>query len=305
VQELRTLARRVAGRIFRRQMARRSIWTGAISFGLVNVPVSLFSAVEQKEVHFNLIHEPDGGRINQKRVCQIDGAEVPWDEVAKGYPLSKRKMVMITKEELEAVDPRATRTIDIIEFVDASEISPLFYDHSYYVAPASEAAQKAYALLREAMTRGGKVALAQMVMRTKQYLCALRAEGKVLVLTTMQYADEIRDPAELDLVPDTTKVPERELDLAERLIDSLAAKFEPQKFEDDYRAKVLALIERKAEGEQIEVPAGRAEAEPEVVSLEEALAASLGRRADRVQRAATARKRRPAAATRKRQKKSA
>jgi DNA end-binding protein Ku len=283
-------------------MARRSIWTGAISFGLVNVPVSLFSAVDQKEVHFNLVHEPDGGRINQKRVCQIDGAEVPWDEVAKGYPLSKRKMVMITKEELEAVDPRATRTIDISEFVDAAEISPLFYDHSYYVAPASEAAQKAYALLREAMTRGGKVAIATMVMRTKQYLCALRAEGKVLVLTTMQYADEIRDPGELDL-PEGVKVNERELELAERLIESLAAKFEPTKFEDEYRDKVLKLIERKAEGEQIEVPAGRKEEEPEVVSLEEALAASLGRRTDRVQR--VARKRTSAAKPSRRKKKSA
>src|SRR5262245_10852920 len=179
-------------------MARRSLWTGAISFGLVNVPVSLFSAVEPKEVHFNLVHGVDGGRISQKRVCQLDGQEVPWDEVAKGYALSKRKMVMLTKEELGAADPRATRSIDIVEFVDEAEISPLFYDHSYYVAPASEGAEKAYGLLRETMTRGGKVAIAKMVMRTKQYLCALRPEGKVLVLTTMQYADEIRDPGELE-----------------------------------------------------------------------------------------------------------
>jgi DNA end-binding protein Ku len=265
-------------------MARRSIWTGAISFGLVNVPVSLFSAIEQKEVHFNLVHEPDGGRIQQKRVCSKDGEEVPWTEVAKGYALSKRKMVMITKEELEAVDPRASRTIDIVEFVDASEISPLFYDHSYYVAPATEAATRAYALLREAMTRGGKVAIARMVMRTKQYLCAVRAEKDVLVLTTMQYADELRDPKELDL-PGSEDVPKRELDLAERLIESLHAKFEPDKFKDEHREKVLELIERKAAGEQIEVPAERAE-EPEVVSLEQALAASLDRRGARVQRAA-------------------
>lgn len=264
-------------------MARKSIWTGAISFGLVNVPVSLFPTSDPKEVRFHMVHAKDGGRIEQKRFCKVDGEEVPWAEIAKGYPLTNRKLVMVTREELEGADPRASRTIDIVEFVDGAEISPLFYETSYYVAPADEGAHKAYALLREAMHRGGKVGIARMVMRTKQYLTALRAEGDVIVLSTMQYADEIRDPGELDL-PSSTKVGDRELKMAEQLIDALAADFEPDKFEDEYRAKVLELIERKAAGEAIEAPAERAE-EGETVSLEEALARSLERRQTRVQRA--------------------
>src|SRR5688572_18470785 len=234
-------------------MARRSIWTGAVSFGLVNVPVKLYSAVEQKEVHFNLVHEPDGGRIHQKRVCDKDGEEVPWSEVAKGYAISKRKMVMVTSEELEALDPKASRTIDIVDFVDASEISPLYYEHSYYVGPADEGAGKAYALLRESMEKLGKVAIARFVMRTKQYLASLRPEGDVLVLTTMLYADEIRDPGEIDNLPGSLKPAARELELAERLIESLTSEFKPEQYKDEYREKVLEMLDAKAEGKTIEI----------------------------------------------------
>jgi DNA end-binding protein Ku len=293
-------------------MARRSIWTGAISFGLVNVPVKLYSAIEQKEVHFNLVHETDGGRIHQKRVCDKDGEEVPWEEVAKGYPISKRKMVMVTPEELAALDPRASRTIDIVDFVDGAEISPLFYENSYYVGPADEGAAKAYALLRQAMDKGGKVAIARMVMRTKQYLCSLRPEGKLLVLTTMQYADEIRDPGEIDHVPGSVKVAPRELELAERLIDSLTSTFEPDRYEDEHRKKVLAMLEDKAKGKTIEAAPEAEEAEA-TVDLAAALAASLdkagggrakaaGSRRARVSRAAAKRPRTAAAAKGRRKK---
>jgi len=288
-------------------MARRSIWTGAVSFGLVNVPVKLYSAVEAKELHFHLVHEPDRGRIHQKRVCDKDGEEVPWSEVAKGYAISKRKMVMVTSEELEALDPKASRTIDIVDFVDASEISPLYYENSYYVGPADEGARKAYALLRASMSKLGKVAIARFVMRTKQYLASLRPEGEVLVLTTMLYADEIRDPGEVDNLPGSVKPAPRELELAERLIESLTTKFEPEQYKDEYRAKVLELLDAKAEGKTIEIAPTPAPME-ETVDLAAALAASLGKRGEahperrrsRVSRAATKRPARAKAGARKR-----
>jgi DNA end-binding protein Ku len=291
-------------------MARRSIWTGAISFGLVNVPVKLYLATEHKEVHFNLVHEPDGGRIHQKRVCDKDGEEVPWEEVAKGYAVSKRKMVMVTPEELEALDPRASRTIDIADFVDASEISPLYYENSYYVGPADESARKAYALLRQAMEKMGKVAIARFVMRSKQYLATLRPEGDVLVLTTMLYADEIREPGEIDHLPHSVKLAPRELELAERLIESLTTDFQPGQYKDEHREKVLELIEAKAKGKTLEIVPEAAPAE-ETVDLAAALAASLGkagergearpeRRRARVRRAAARRPARRKSTTRKR-----
>jgi DNA end-binding protein Ku len=257
-------------------MARRSIWTGSISFGLVNLPISLYSAIDPKEVHFNLLHESDGGRIHQKRVCDKDGEEVPWEEVAKGYAISKRKMVMVTTDELESLDPRATRTVDIVEFVDAAEINPLFYDHSYYAGPANEGARKAYTLLHQAMSSLGKVAIARMVMRTKQYLCTVRPVGKALVVTTMQYADEIRDEDEIPHLPGTTKTAGRELELAERLIESLTGPFRPEQYKDEYRERVLEMLEEKAKGKTI-TPAEPATEEPEVVDLAAALEASLGR----------------------------
>jgi DNA end-binding protein Ku len=159
-------------------MARRSIWTGAVSFGLVNVPVKLYSAVEAKEVHFNLVHEPDGGRIHQKRVCDKDGEEVPWSEVAKGYAISKRKMVMVTSEELEALDPKASRTIDIVDFVDAVGDQPALLREQLLRGTADEGARKAYALLRASMSKLGKVAIARFVNATKQYLASLRPRAR-------------------------------------------------------------------------------------------------------------------------------
>ena len=294
-------------------MARRSIWTGSVSFGLVNVPISLYSAIDAKEVHFNLVHETDGGRIHQKRVCDKDGQEVPWEEVAKGYAISKRKMVMVTTDELEALDPRATRTIDIEDFVDSSEINPLFYDHSYYAGPANEGAQKPYALLHQAMVRLGKVAIARMVMRTKQYLCTVRPVGKTLVVTTMQYADEIRDPDDIPHLASTIRAGGRELELAERLIDSLSGPFKPEQYKDDYRERILEMLADKAKGKTITPSEAPAEDETDVVDLAAALEASLGRgrgdaagtathRRSRATRAAT---NKPRTTTTRRKKKSA
>jgi DNA end-binding protein Ku len=252
----------------------RAIWSGSVSFGLVNVPVKLVTATSPKDVRFHQLHAPDGGRINQKRVCSVDGEEVEYGEIVKGYDLGGGRYVVIEPEELSSVDPEASRTIDIEEFVDLADIDPLYYDHSYYLIPDGRA-DKPYALLAETMARTGKVALGRFVLRTKQYLGALRSRDGVLVLSTMLYADEIVAPEELEVpTTESTKPTTKELDMAERLVESLTAAFEPGKYHDEHREKVLALIEAKADGETIEVGEVPKESAP-VVDLMAALEASL------------------------------
>jgi DNA end-binding protein Ku len=261
----------------------RAIWSGSVSFGLVNVPVKLVSATSSKDVRFHQLHVTDGARINQKRVCSADGEEVDYGEIAKGYDLGGGRYVVLEPEELASLDAEATRTVDIEEFVDLADIDPLYFDHSYYLLPDGRA-DKPYALLAETMARTGKVALGRFVLRTKQYLAALRARDGVLVLSTMLYDDEILAPADLD-VPTTeaTRPSDRELDMAERLVESLSAPFEPSKYHDTYREKVLALIEAKADGEVIAVPepAGEpAEVRDLMAALEASLAAAASRSAE-------------------------
>lgn len=252
----------------------RAIWSGSISFGLVNVPVKIFSAVSPKEVRFHQVHDADGARIKQKRICSADGKEVPYEHVAKGFEISPGKYVVITPEELEKFDPVSTRTIDIEEFIELPEIDPIYYQSSYYLVPDRGSA-KAYSLLFHAMKDANKAGLAKIVLRTKQYLCAVRPLGKALALSTMLYADEINPQSKLeDLPKEAPKPSERELKMAEQLIESLAAKFEPEKYNDDYREKVLAFIRLKAEGKQIKAPP--AERGPaKVINLMDALKASL------------------------------
>ncbi len=252
----------------------RAIWSGSVSFGLVNVPVKLVTATSPKDVRFHQLHGPDGGRVNQKRVCSVDGEEVDYSEIVKGYDLGGGRYVVVEPEELASVDPEASRSIDIEEFVDLAEIDPLYYGHSYYLVPDGKA-EKPYALLVEAMERSGKVALGRFVLRTKQYLATLRVHDGVLVLATMLYADEVIDPADLE-VPTTeaTKPTKKELDMAERLVESLAADFDLSKYADEHREKVLALIEAKAEGEVVTMP-DEPERKAPVVDLMAALEASL------------------------------
>jgi DNA end-binding protein Ku len=254
----------------------RPIWSGAISFGLVNVPVKLMTAVRQKEVHFHMLHDEDGARIELRRVCTKDGEEVAYEHIVKGYEISRGEHVIVTKKELEALDPKGSRSIDIEDFVSLDEIDPIHYEHTYYLVPDKGAA-KAYTLLLEAMKRTGKVAIGRMVMRTKKYLCTLRPLGRVLVLSTMQYADEIVPADDLDGMPSGgVRVAPRELELAEQLVASLSTEFDPKKYHDDYREELLALIERKAAGEEIVRQA--APAQPaRTVDLFEALEASLGK----------------------------
>ena len=252
------------------------MWSGAISFGLVNIPIKLFNAVSRKGVHFNQIDSRTGARIQYRKVSAADGEEVPSEAITKGYQLSSGDYVLVGDDELAALDPESSRTIDIEQFVDLSEIDPVFYDSAYYVAP-DKAARKPYALLVKAMEEEGKVAIARFVMRTKQYLAALRASDGVLMLSTMVYADEVNDPRELgeiDAVSDTD-VSDRELRMASQLIESLSEPFEAGDFQDTYRNQVLELIERKAAGEEELVAAPAPQAEERVVDLMAALEASV------------------------------
>lgn len=256
----------------------RPIWTGSISFGLVNVPVKLFSAVSAQDVRFNQLRRSDGSRIKQKRVSAADGEEVPYEEIVKGFEIGPDQYVVIEPEELDALDPKATQTIDIEEFVSLEQIDPIFYDHPYYLVP-DKRAEKAYALLVSAMSETHKVAIAKFVMRTKQYLAALRpGPGGALVLSTMNYADEVVPVDSLEGLPgdeDREAVSDRELKMAEALVESLTAEeFEPDKFHDTYRERVLALIDAKAAGQTVTAPAA-AEPSARVVDLMAALEASV------------------------------
>jgi DNA end-binding protein Ku len=252
----------------------RAIWSGSISFGLVNVPIKLYTAVSPKDVRFNQLEEGTGARVRQKRVSAETGEEVPYERIVKGYEISPDRYVVITPEELDSLDPKATHTIDIEDFVELDQIDPLFYERPYYLVP-DRAGSKAYALLVRAMKESNKVAIARMVLRTKQYLAAIRPLGDALVLETMLFADEVVPAEELEGVPgEDVEVSERELKMARQLIESLATDFEPERYHDEYRERVLAMIEAKAEGQEIVAPSVSEEPTP-AVDLMAALEASL------------------------------
>ena len=251
----------------------RPIWSGSISFGLVNVPVKLLTAVRKKTVRFHQLHAEDGARIQQKRVCSLDGQEIAYEDLAKGYELYPGQYVMIEPEELDALDPEKTQTIDIEDFVDLKNIDPLYFDASYYLVPDARG-EKAYRLLLDAMRQSGRVGIARVVMRTKQYLCAVRPVGEALVLTTMNFADEVVSQDELDGLPGEQDPSERELKMAEALIESLTTDWEPDKYQDTYRESVMALIEAKAGGQELVSQPAAAPSAP-VIDLMAALEASL------------------------------
>jgi DNA end-binding protein Ku len=259
----------------------RSIWRGAISFGLVNVPVKLYSAVSKKTVRFNQLHDADGSRIQQKRVCSKDGEEIPYENIVKGYEISPDRYVVITPEELEALDPKKTRTIDIEDFVDLDEIDPLYYDHPYYLAPDTGAA-KAYQLLLTALEESNKVAIARVVIRSKEYLTAIRPANGILTMETMLFADELVSPDQIEELPEEdVKTTKREVEMARQLIESLTTEFDPSRYRDEYRDRVLDLIERKAEGQEIAVQPAPVEPDqvPDLMAaLEASLADAKGRR---------------------------
>lgn len=253
----------------------RPIWSGAISFGLISIPIRLFPAVRKKSVSFNQLDGETGARIKMKRVSAETGEEVAYDEIVKGYEITKGNYITITDDEMSSLDPKKSRTIDIAEFVQLSEIDPLYFDSAYVVAP-DELSAKAYAVLEQAMESAGMVAIASFVMRTKQYQCALRAADGKLLLSTMVYGDEVADFSEIEAFEhlDDVEVKPAELAMAEQLIESLTEDFDPMKYEDTYRERVMELIEAKAEGQEL-APIADDEPTADVIDLAAALEASV------------------------------
>ena len=252
----------------------RSIWTGAISFGLVNVPVKLYSAVQRKNVRFNQLDSEGHTRIQMKRVNPLTGDEVPYERLVKGFEIAPDRYVVVEPGELEALEPHRTKTIDILDFVELADIDPIFYDHPYYLAPGA-GGSKPYKLLLDAMRETGKVGIAQGVIRQKEALVALRPHGDLLQMDTLIYFDEIVPQDRIDELPDeSVEINDRELSIAKQLVESLATQWDPSQYKDEHREKVMALIEQKAAGEEIAVQPETQETAP-VPDLMSALKASL------------------------------
>jgi DNA end-binding protein Ku len=256
----------------------RAIWSGSISFGLLNVPVKLYSAVSKKSVSFRELRESDGSRIRHKRVAEADGEEVDYNDIVKGYEIAPEQYVVITRDELEELDPKKTRAIEVLDFVDLDDIDPIYFDHPYYLGP-DKGAERAYALLVKAMEDSHKVAVCRFVLRNRESLAALRPMDGVMTMATMRFADEVVSPDEISEVlgEEVEKPKKKELDMAKALIDSLTSEFDAGQYKDEYRDELLALIERKAKGESIvssEAEAPKPTKAPDLMAaLEESLAA--------------------------------
>jgi DNA end-binding protein Ku len=261
----------------------RAIWSGSISFGLLNVPVKLYSAVARRGIALREIRESDSARIKHRRVAEGTDEEVPYDKIIKAYEITKDRYVPLNKDELASLDPEKSRAIEVQDFVDISEIDPIYFDSPYYLGPA-DGAEKAYSLLAQALEKSGKVAISRFVFRSKERLAAIRPGDGVLTLTTMRFADEVVPPDELDdvLPSKKPKIGKREIDMAEQLIDSLTRDFDPSIYRDEYREELLAMIERKAAGEDV-VAAPQEEREPTkapdlMAALEQSIADVRGKR---------------------------
>ena len=249
----------------------RAMWRGSISFGLVNVPIKMYAATEKKSISFRQIHRECGTPIRYEKMCPHCDRRVEEGEIGRGYEVEKGRFVIIEDADLEAIPDETTRTIDIIDFVDLKDIDPVYFDHSYFLGP-EETGQKAYILLRKAMEEGEKIAIAKVVIRSKQSLAALRPHGDHhLMMETMFYPDEVRDAGEIPISTDV-KLHDNEVKMAVQLVTSLSTEFEPGKYTDDYRRALLDIIRAKAEGEAVTIQAPR---EEKVVDLMEALKASL------------------------------
>jgi DNA end-binding protein Ku len=252
-------------------MAPRSIWNGTITFGLVNVPIKLYTAVESKTVHFREVHAKDGAQIEHRRICPKEDREVDYDDVVKGYEVSPDRYVVLDKDEIKAAAGDRGKVVHLTEFVDAAEIDPVFYDRTYYVG--SRDAQDAYRLLHEALRRSGCAGIGRFTFHDREYLVAVRALDDVLALHTMRFHDEVVSTSELEIPSGGRRPNKSEVQMAAKLVSSLEETFEPERYEDSYRDSVLDLIKRKAAGKEIDLVA---QEEPEHDDLEAALAASLG-----------------------------
>ena len=253
----------------------RAIWKGSISFGLVNIPIALYPATRREELKFRLLRRTDLSPVNYKRVAEKDGKEVPWDQIVKGYEYEKGKYVVMRDEDFQRVDLEATQTVDIQDFVDLEEIDPMFFYKPYYLEP-QKGGDKGYALLRDALKDSGKVGIAKVVIKTRQYLAGVKPEDGALVLELMHFADELADPAKLH-VPKKAEVGKRELNMAKSLIDGMSSKWNPEKYKDDYREALMEVIEEKVEagGKEIEEKPKKAPRPTKVIDLVSVLQKSL------------------------------
>ena len=253
----------------------RTIWKGALSFGLVNIPVGLYPATSDKSIHFNQFEEGTSDRIRYKKVNERTGEEVAQDQIVRGFDLGGGEYVIMTDEELESAEPKKSRQVEITDFVDQQDIDPVYFRSSYYLAPEGAGADKAYALLRQAMAESDRVAIATLVMRNKEYLVAIRPEGDALALHTMYFSDEVRQPGQdLPELPEENEVSDRELSMAQLLIESMQNDWDPARYHDTHREKVEALIEEKRQGHEIVLQAPP-EQPAKVVDLMVALNASI------------------------------
>jgi DNA end-binding protein Ku len=256
----------------------QTMFKGAISFGLVNIPVKMFTATEEKDIRFRQIHKKCHTPIKYKKICPLCNEEVPAEDIIKGFEYEPGKFVIISDEDIESAKAEVqARTIEIVDFVSLSEVDPIYFEKTYYLSPQPEmtASAKAYTLLREAMNRSSKVAVARITIREKQTLCVLRVYGGVLVLETIYYPDEIRSVSEVPALPENPKIDEREMEIAKQLIDNLTAKFDASKYTDEYRIALRKIIEAKIQGREVVAPPEAPESN--VIDLMEALKASIER----------------------------
>ncbi|MBV9334175.1 MAG: Ku protein [Candidatus Eremiobacteraeota bacterium] len=274
-----------------------AIWSGSINFGLVTIPVKLFTAVKTDELSFNLLHAKDEGRIKYERICSLEDRPVPWDEIVKGYEYEKGQYVLLTDEDFKKVNPEATQSVDILEFIELDKINPMYFDKPYYLEPTKQG-RHAYALLRETLAHTNRVAIARVVIRTKEYIAAVKPLEDALVLELMHWASEIVAADTID-VPERTKLPEKELKMAQMLVDTMSVdEFEPEKFTNKYHDELLTMIEARAAGKELPKPK-KAPTRAKVVNLMDVLAQSLEeskkRRADANGKATTKRRKKTAA----------
>jgi len=253
----------------------RAIWKGSISFGLVNIPIALYPATRKEELKFRLLRAKDMSPVNYKRVAAKDGKEVPWDEIVKGYEYEKGKFVVLNEKDFQRVDLEATQTVDIQDFVDLEEIDPMYFYKPYYLEP-QKGGDKAYTLLREALSDGKKVGIAKVVIKTRQYLAGVKAMKDALVLELMHFAEELADAEKLN-VPKKTTVGKREKEMAEALVKSMTSKWDPKKYKDDYREALMEVIEEKVEagGEELEEKPKEKKTPTKVIDLVAVLQESL------------------------------
>lgn len=251
----------------------KSIWKGAISFGLIHIPVRLYSASKPRELKFKLLHGKDMGEIRYARICKVDGKEIPWEEVVKGYEYSEGDFVVLTEKDFEQADLKKIRLIEVLDFVEANEVDPMYYEAPYYLEP-EKGADKAYALLCVALKRSKKVAIAHFILRNHEHLGVIRPEGDLLILHQLRYSAELVDPKDLH-IPKEKNISKNQLDIALQLVDQMTKSFKPSEYSDSYSDALREMINKKAKGKTISIKKGEKPKSPKVQDIMALLKQSL------------------------------